>query len=116
MGITKLFKDSIEIYAYTESQDALGEPIQTWTKTSTIYAFLNDAAGGVRYINDGIQSISTAKIFCANTVTLSTKMMIKCVESGKVYNILYVNIPITSLKNKKKFITADLEYNSEVTL
>lgn len=116
MGIQKLFKDSLEIYSYSESQDTLGDAVKTWTKTSTILGFLNDTKGGKKFVNNGIETMSTATMFCATTVTLTTKMRVKSAENGMIYDVLYVNIPITSLKQKKKFITADLQFNSEASL
>lgn len=116
MGIQKLFKDSIEIYSYTEAPNDLGEAVKTWTVNATVLGFVNDNRGGRKFVNNGIESFSTAKMFCANTVDLTTKMRIKTVENGMIYDVLYMDIPIASLKQKKKFITADLEFNSEASL
>lgn len=116
MRLKGFFKDSIEIYGYSESQDSLGQPVKTWTKISTILGFLNDSAGGKQFRNETIITTSTAAMFCENSVSLTTKNKIKCVETGKIYDVLYINPSIASVVGIKKFIRVDLEYNSEISL
>jgi len=116
MRIKGFFKDSIEIYSYVESQDSLGQVIKTWSKSSTIYGFLNDSAGGKQFKNDTVISTSTAALFCDTSVSVTTKNRVKSVETGKIYNVLYVNTSVTSVIGIKKFIRIDLEHDSEAIL
>ena len=110
------WKDSIEIYTYSESQDSLGQPVKTWSKSSTILGFINDNNGLKQYKNETTYSNSSGMMFCDGSVTISTKDRIKSVTSGRIYDVLYIKPILTSVNKLKKFLMINIEYNSDATL
>jgi head-tail adaptor len=114
MGISKLFLDTVYIKRATETRGTDGAVLKTWATSSTVKGFVNETAGLKEYRNGQVTVISNARAFFPLGTDVQEKDRLQVVENSKYYDVLYVNIPITSLKGKKKFITADLVYFSEV--
>jgi len=96
----------------TETAGAAGS---TTIKVYT-YGFINENAGGEQFQNGTMTLISSAALFCKDTETITTKDRIKCIETGKIYDVLFVNKPITSIAGIQKYIKCDLRYDSEASL
>jgi head-tail adaptor len=111
MGLSKYYKDQVYILRPTLTQSAGGEEIKTYSTSSTVYAFLNQKAGGKEFAVGKEIIISDAIMFCQPTVSVTETDIVQSVETGRKYRVLYVTTPMNSLKKKMKFLTVHLKYS-----
>ena len=75
----------IEIQQLTAGQDALGQPVQTWTAVATVRADVRDLSGREFFSAQAAQSGVTAKIRIRYRADVTAAM--RAVAGTKIYNI-----------------------------
>lgn len=75
----------IVIQSFTETQDASGQPVQTWVTFASVYANRRDVRGQERFASDQRMAIRTA-VFRIRWLAAVTEQM-QIIDAGSTYRI-----------------------------
>ena len=84
------FDQRITLQRKTETQDSTGDPVVTWSDLITCWAAVDgEKAGGERYINNGIRSVSDYTIWIRADIKqrYGVNLTDRVVWNGAPYNI-----------------------------
>lgn len=73
----------------TETQDAYGQPVKTWTTFKTRRASYNNLSGNEKFVSQQVNSESKVAFTVRHITGVTTKMRIYF--DSRYFNILYVN-------------------------